>query len=76
MDKQEVNETIHSHLLETGLLIKLDEKTTLNEITTFKTNYIESAINTRRSVKLPESETKTESQFLEYLKKRVRFIIR
>ena len=70
MDKQEVNESIYNHLLATGLLLKLYEKTKLSEITTFKTNYVESALNTRKIVKLPESETKTESQFLEYFKKK------
>lgn len=69
LDKQEVNESIYNHLLATGLLLKLYEKTKLSEITTFKTNYVESSLNTRKIVKLPESETKTESQFLEYLKK-------
>ena len=70
LDKQEVNESIYNHLLATGLLLKLYEKTKLSEITTFKTNYVESALNTRKIVKLPESETKTESQFLEYFKKK------
>ena len=69
LDKQEVNESIYDHLLETGLLFQLYEKTKLSEITTFKTNYVESALNTRKIVKLSESETKTESQFLEYFKK-------
>jgi hypothetical protein len=70
LDKQEVNESIYNHLLATGLLLKLYEKTKLSEITTFKTKYVKSALNTRKMVKLPESETKTESQFLEYFKKK------
>jgi hypothetical protein len=77
LNKKEANEFIYNYLLETGLLIKLYEKTKLSEITTFKVNYVESALTTRKIVKLPESQTKTDSQFLEYFKKeRERFIIR
>lgn len=69
LNKQEVNEFIYKYLLETGLLIKLCEKTKLSEITTFKANYFENALTTRKIVKLPEGQTKTDSQFLEYFKK-------
>ena len=70
LNKQEANESIYNYLLEAGLLIKLYEKTKLSEIITFKINYVESALTTRKIVKLPESETKTDSQFLEYFKKK------
>ena len=66
LNKQEASEFIYNHLLETGILIKLYEKTKLSEITTFKINYVESSLTTRKIVKLPESEKKTDSQFLEY----------
>ena len=69
LDKPEVNELIYNHLLETGLLIKLYEITQLSQITTFKENYSESALNTRKIVKLAERETKTDSQLLEQFKK-------
>jgi hypothetical protein len=69
LNKKEANEFIYNYLLETGLLIKLYEKTKLSEITTFKVNYVESALTTRKIVKLPESQTKTDSQFLDYFKK-------
>ena len=69
LDKSNTQKMIHSHLLESGFLIRLAEKTGLNVMTTFKENDIESAINTRRSVKSSQSEMKTESQFLEQFKR-------
>ena len=71
LDEQEANESIYNHLLETGLLIKLYEKTALTVIRSFKENDYDYALNIRKTVKLPQSETKTESQFLEQFKRTI-----
>ena len=60
---------LHSHILESGYLIKLVEKTAFNVMTTFKEKDIESAKNTRRSVKPLQAEINTETQFLEQFKR-------
>ena len=69
LDKPTVQEMLHSHILESGYLIKLVEKTALNVMTTFKEKDIESAKNTRRSVKPLQAEINTETQFLEQFKR-------
>src|SRR5215211_572650 len=65
LDKATAQEMLHCHLLESGYLIKLVERTALNVMTTFKEKDNESVINTRRSVKSLQAEINTETQFLE-----------
>ena len=65
LEKPTAQEMLHSHLLKSGYLIKLVERTALNVITTFREKDNESAINTRRSVKPLQAEINTETQFLE-----------
>jgi hypothetical protein len=69
LNKSTAQEMLHRHLLKSGYLIKLVERTALNVMTTFKEQDIDNALNTRRSVKPLQAEINTETQFSEQFKR-------
>ena len=69
LNKPIAQEMLHSHLLQSGYLIKLVERTAINQMTTFKEQDIDSALNTRRSVKPLQAQRNTETRFSEQFKR-------